>query len=152
MKINLNRDTTANVDADFFDKICEISGLYGISESRIFKDLIKLTVKNNCRIRVFGILTEYQNHSPLLWKKLNYSLNPEEIEDFTIIRQKYKISISKFAFIGFLLFLDLLIFIYKERLKKPFNQKILNSYFEIQKKYTKLSNEFRIRLDIIQKE
>ncbi|MBN1500853.1 MAG: hypothetical protein JW982_11885 [Spirochaetes bacterium] len=140
--------TSANMDIIFFNKLNEASCLFDISCKTIFKDLIK-TVKQNIHCKkISGILTEYQNHSPECWKKFNYSLDNNEIEIFGLLRQKYKISISKLAFIGFILFWELLMHKYKERLKLTIPKEIIFSYLKIQEKFKYLIPVFRKRLEI----
>ncbi len=142
--------TSANLDGDFYDDLKELSELFSIHESTIFKDLIEITEQHFKCNHVYNQLTEYQNHSPERWEKLHYSLDQSEIEKIGKARQKYKISISKLAFIGFLLFWELLIFIYKERLKKSIDINFLDSYQEKREKFKKHIPYFLNRFNILQ--
>lgn len=142
--------TTANIDSVFYLQLKTASKQFGHTEMKIFKDLINMTVyAAKCGL-ISDKLTEYQNHHPESWKTLYYSLTAEEIECFTKSRQKFKISISKLAFIGFLLFWRLLLLKYSEKL---YSVEIdFNSYKKYSDKFTDLIIYFKNRLEIIQKE
>ncbi|MBN1499728.1 MAG: hypothetical protein JW982_06225 [Spirochaetes bacterium] len=152
MKENTLHFTSANVDCDLYENLLKASVYYNLKSDIIFKDLIKISEKYIRQKQVLNRLTEYQDHSPEKWEILHYSLNMDEIEYYGQTRQKLKISISKLAFIGFILFWDLLMFSYKERLKISINRNFVYSYIEIKKKYLILIPYFIKRLDIIQKE
>ncbi len=143
---------SANVDGEFYDELREIGEILNLNPDDIYKDLIELTKQNMHCKHVTGLLTEYQNHSPERWETLYYCLNEDEIEVYGKLRQKYKISISKFAFIGFILFWDLLLYIYKERLKKNNFNVLFCSYRKIKEKFRKLVPIYLKRLGIPQKE
>ncbi len=131
--------TSANMDGDVFDNISDVSANFNISENTIFKDLIGLLINaSKCELPIIR-LTEYQDHSPERWETFYYSLDNDELEIFSKARQKYKISISKIAFIAFVLFWEELIFIYTERLSKSKEIFFFNSYVEFleKKKYMK---------------
>ncbi|MBN1500274.1 MAG: hypothetical protein JW982_08965, partial [Spirochaetes bacterium] len=93
-------NTSANVDGVFYDELYLASRQTGISSVKIFKDLIVMVISGSELGKITGVLTEYQDHSPERWENFYYSLNELEIEKFSKARQKYKISVSKLAFIG----------------------------------------------------
>ncbi len=152
MSEKITKYTSANVDVDFYNELLTASERYDIRDNIIFKDLINLTKQHVKSDHVIGLLTEYQNHKPEQWEKLHYGLNEDEIENFSKMRQKYKISISKLAFIGFILFWELLMRIYEERLKPNIPQDFLYSYQKIKEKFQNLAPKFILRLKIVQKE
>ncbi len=152
MKLEIIRYTSANLDGDFYGELIDASNLFNIPESTIFKDLLDIVIKNNNCCHVYGLLTEYQNHAPETWEKLNYSLTEDEIEVLGKAKQKYKMSISKLAFIGFILFWELLIYSYKIRLKMNTAKDYSCSYITIKEKFKKLIPYFMKRLNIIKKE
>ncbi|MBN1501317.1 MAG: hypothetical protein JW982_14250 [Spirochaetes bacterium] len=147
----IHHHTSANIDSFFLDNIITVSSRFRLSGSEIFKDLVQLTINQIKSKKTSGILTEYQDHKPENWKTLYYSLNTEEIELFTAARQSHKISISKLAFIGFLLFWKLLIFIYKNKYLKK-HEISLYSYIKYQKKLQNFIIYFKKRINLIQKE
>lgn len=152
MKIKDIHYTSANMDSDFYNDIFEASKEFNITEQQIFKDLLNLTTQNSNCGNISGILTEYQSHSPEKWETFYYSLNNNEIESFGKHRHKYKVSISKLAFMGFVLFWKLLIFTYLDRLKIP-NRKIkFYSYSKYYKKTIIYVEQFKKRQNIILKE
>ncbi len=139
MKRKIKRSTSANVDAVFHKEICMLQIRFHKSRSAILKDIIELTIAEIKCGRVKGILTEYQDHCPEKWETVYYTLDEEEIEIYSSARQKYKISISKLAFIGFLLFWRLLIQKYSETLFTN-NQKIELSLINYEQYKTILNN------------
>ncbi len=144
--------TSANMDGDFYDELYRAAENFNISSQNIFKDLIDMISQStNCGL-VTGMLTEYQDHSPERWETLYYSLSDDEIEFFTKVRQEYKVSISKLAFMAFVLFWKLLMFRYAERLikfKVKFN---FNSYDQYYCKFENYKEKYRKRLEIVKKE
>ncbi|MBN1501649.1 MAG: hypothetical protein JW982_15935 [Spirochaetes bacterium] len=108
-------NTSANVDLKFFSEICRAADEFNLSVSAVFRDIASLTIHRIKSEKVTGMITEYQDKNPGNWMTVHYSLHPDDIELFTIARQKYKISISKIAFIGFILFWHLLIEKYTNR-------------------------------------
>ncbi len=152
MSKNNLKFTSANIDGEYFDELSKAAKIFHISENSIYKDLIELTKQNMHCGHLKGKLTEYQDHNPKRWETLYYSLNEDEIEIFGKLRQKYKISISKFAFIGFVLFWDLLMLIYKNRLKIIIPKDFWYSYGEFKEKIKILIPIFLKRLNIQKKE
>ncbi len=152
MNSRITHCTSANMDGNLFDQISEAGDQFNIQADTIFKDLLEITKQNIHSEHVYGLLTEYQNHSPERWEKLHYALNEEEIEKFGKMRQKYKMSISKLAFVGFVLFWELLMFIYKERLKESIPADFFCSYREVREKFESYIPYFTKRLNIIQRE
>ncbi len=151
MNEKIIRHTSANVDVDFYDKLIVASEIFNITEDVIFKDLIQITKQYSNIGYVHGLLSEYQDHSPDSWETLYYSLNENEIEEYGKARMKYKISTSKLAFIGFCLFWELLIFMYKERLKKSIKKDFFYSYKKFKEKYLNHIEYYIIRLNILLK-
>ncbi len=152
MKNKNVKKTSANIDIDFACELNAASVKFQTSEMIIFKDIVDITIHEFNSGRVIGILTEYQDHSPENWETLYYSLDAEQIERFSKARQKYKLSVSKIAFIGFLLFWKILLLKYIERLKMS-NFKInFHSYDNFRLKLHNLVIYFHKRLNIILKE
>ncbi len=142
--------TSANMDGDFFDELNRVSDKFNISNEKIFKDLIDMISQSITCGLVKGMLTEYQDHCPERWETLYYSLSDEEIENFTKARQKYKVSISKLAFMGFVLFWRLLLLRYSERLKTSNLKEDFNSYVQYFTKCKIYTENFKKRLEIVQ--
>ncbi|MBN1501744.1 MAG: hypothetical protein JW982_16410 [Spirochaetes bacterium] len=143
------KTTSSNIDENFFEELLNASQRFGRNRSIIFKDITSLAIHAVQCGHVSGILTEYQDHKPTAWKKLFYTVDENEIELFTISRQKYKISVSKLAFIGFLLFWHLLM---QKYAKKLYGKKIeinLNSYNEYKQKMSEHIKYFKKRLNIV---
>ncbi len=142
--------TSANVDGNVFDEIGSAAIKFAYTESKIFKDAAKLGAQAiKCGL-VIGRLTEYQDHCPERWEKLDYSVSAEEIEFFTSARQKYKISVSKLAFIGFLFFWDVLMLKYADKLCRKVLKFELRSYEEYRKLFKEKMECYilRFKLDI----
>lgn len=152
MSKNNIKFTSANVDGDFYDELENTAKNFNMHIDNIYKDLIAITKQNIHCEHVLGLLTEYQNHRPERWETVYYSLDTNEIEIYGKLRQKYKISISKLAFIGFVLFWDLLMYIYQERLKKQGAEELLFSYRKTREKFVKLVPIFIKRLEIQKKQ
>ncbi len=134
------------MDGDFFDKLNEASAELNISSQKIFKDLIDLISHAAKCGYITGMLTEYQDHSPERWETFYYSLEDDEIEEFMKVKQKYKISISKLAFMAFVLFWKLLLLRYSEKLLKSKTK--TNSYEECCQKFKIYEGKFKMRLEI----
>ncbi len=152
MKKKFKLKTSANVDAEFYKELVKASKRFNKTEEQMLKELICLAIQAFRCGHVKGILTEYQDHSPESWEKLYYSLDEEEIEIFGIARQKYKISVSKLAFIGFVLFWRLLLLKYEEKLDSIAVRYDFNSYDKYCSILKKFKEYFLIRLNILQKE
>ncbi|MBN1499355.1 MAG: hypothetical protein JW982_04340, partial [Spirochaetes bacterium] len=126
---NINsHKTSANMDGEVFDSINKTAAFYNIKSEKIFIDLITLLLNSaNCS-HILNLLTEYQDHSPKNWETFYYSLDENEIEIFSKARQKYKISISKLAFMAFVVFWKSLLLRYSIRLTNSKNEFLKNSY------------------------
>ncbi len=145
-------NTSANTDGMIYDAICFAAEKYNLSQSAIFKDLIMMMLSRACAGRITGRLTEYQNHSPERWETLYYSLDDEQNEIFSAARQRYKISISKLAYVAFLFFWKDLIRKYEEFFKKEKCNEDFNSYDRHVKNNQEFIENFKKRLEIIQLE
>ncbi len=152
MKKIKKHGTSANVDEKFFYEICLAAEKYNLTRNEIIKDIIKLTIKAIQSGRISGKLIEYQNHSPNDWETIYYTLDENEIELFSASRQKYKISISKLAFIGFILFWKQLIQMYSKNITKLLKDGFFINYDEYRKKMAYLVPYFKKRLCIHMKE
>ncbi|MBN1500348.1 MAG: hypothetical protein JW982_09335 [Spirochaetes bacterium] len=152
MRKNNVRFTSANMDERFFVEIKNFSSRFNVLPETVFKDILLIVTEAAGCGRIIGVLTEYQDHVPEKWLTFYYSLDANEIEQYSSARQKYKISISKLAFIGFVLFWKALLFRYSERLKIATIDIIYNSYGEYNKKVQIYASKFRIRMKIKQKE
>jgi hypothetical protein len=146
------KKTSAYVDSCIYFEIQSISTKFGISNSKIAKDLILIAINSFNSGKVFGSLTEYQNHKPVSWERLYYQLNIDEAEFFSISRQKFKISISKLLFIGFSLFWKQLVYKYKNRISKVKIKIKMNSYDRFTLLYSDYISYFKKRFKIIKKE
>ncbi|MBN1501107.1 MAG: hypothetical protein JW982_13180 [Spirochaetes bacterium] len=94
-------NTSLNIDKNFHDEVKSTAVKFSKPGSAIIKDLLVLTINNvNCN-HYRGKLTEYQDHQSCGWETLYYIVDENEVEMLGIARQKYKVSISKLAFIGF---------------------------------------------------
>ncbi|MBN1499354.1 MAG: hypothetical protein JW982_04335 [Spirochaetes bacterium] len=144
-------NTSAYVDGKFFDEIQKAAQEFNQSESKIFKDITEMAIYGIKSGQISGILTEYQDHNPERWEILHYDLNSEEIELFSTTRQKYKISISKLAFAGFLLFWKILLLKYADKLEKKYNIKNFCSYDKFCYVYSELILYFKKRLKFEEK-
>ncbi len=149
---NNKHRTSANVDYKFFNALSFAAAKYNKTQEQIFKDLVELVIQAIQCGHVTGILTEYQDHKPEHWETLYYSIDENEIEIFGTSRQKYKLSISKLAFIGFLLFWRLLLLKYMNKLFNSENCYDFNSYDEYRKLLSNYVVYFKKRLNLIQKE
>lgn len=152
MKEEILHKTSANMDGSFFDSIIEKAELFKLTHQQIFKDLINLLLDSAGCEHVFNLLTEYQDHTTDRWETFYYTLDDREIEVFSIARQKYKISISKLAFMAFVLFWDTLLLRYSMRLTNKKTDYSQNSYTEITKKFQRYREKFIKRLNIIFRE
>ncbi|MBN1499252.1 MAG: hypothetical protein JW982_03810 [Spirochaetes bacterium] len=149
---NILLNTSANMDGYFYDEITIASKIHKIKSTLIFKDLIMMINDEICCGKISGMLTEYQNHPAERWETFYYSLNSEEIDILSNARHKYKISISKLAFMAFVLFWDALLFRYADRLKMTRSAIDQNSYVKNDNKYKCFTDIFTKRLQIKQKE
>ncbi|MBN1501302.1 MAG: hypothetical protein JW982_14175 [Spirochaetes bacterium] len=150
---NFNKfKTSANIDGYFYDQIRKAAAIFNINEKIIFKDLICIIITSADCGYITNSLTEYQDHSPQKWETIYYQLDAVEIETFLKARLKYKISISKLAFIGFVLFWNLLLYRYAERIKTSTNEIFSHSYFNFSNKYDHFKEYFEKKFKIIRKE
>ncbi len=129
-------NTSAYADIKFYKKVTKAAGKYHLSISRIFRDLLDLTCRRISPALIKGMLTEYQRHKPESWERLHFCPNEEQIEVYSNIRQKLKISVSKLAFFGFLLFWEELLEIYETKTGIPLNENDISNYEEFKSTFT----------------
>lgn len=145
----MKKRTSAYVDTKVAEEIKQFAEENNKKVNRVIIDLIKLTIKSMKLCNISDYLTEYQNHKPNSWQRLNYYIENSDIDLIFKIRQHCKISISKLLFIGFLLFWNKLLKIYKKD-KTISNE--LNSYAIIQFLYIEFINIYTKRFTFIQLE
>ena len=141
---SLNSDSFVKMEIENFCK------KYNYSKNLVIINLIKEVINNFNSGAIVTALTEYQDHKPVSWSKIDYYLSSQDNEIFGQARQKYKLSISKMLFIGFMLFWKKFVYIFKERLKKT--EISFGSYDEFRKKYFTLIEYFNKRMNFIKKE
>ncbi|MBN1498882.1 MAG: hypothetical protein JW982_01890 [Spirochaetes bacterium] len=145
-------NTSAYVDIVFYEEIVIAAQKFNLSMSGIFKDLMCIVLKEAIPGRITGKLTEYQNHVTAGWETLHYSLDSREVEIYSGSRQKLKISISKLAFIGFILFWKKLIKKYEKERGYQKTENIFSSYDKYIKKMGFLKPVFIKRLKLVKLE
>lgn len=144
--------STLNVDSSLFFYLMQQCENIDITLSDFAKEIISYTINSFNSGEVKGLLTEYQDHNPDEWKNLDYNLNDEEARIFGNARLKYKISISKMLFVGFLLFGEIVLSKIKKRLMVEDEKEKPHSYEEVLLFYNYLVPYFKKRLNITQKE
>lgn len=143
-------NTSAYTDINFFKSIQSTAENYNISISKVFRDLLDITSSKITKIKITGILTEYQHKDSYTRKVLHYCPDVNQFETYSEIRQKLKISVSKLAFIGFILFWNELL----EKYEKTKNYKCpkldLVNYESFRSEFKESLIYFKKRLNIIQ--
>ena len=143
--------SSLNVDISVFYSMNEISDHLNITMSDLAKEILFYTINTFNSEKTVGLLTEYQNHNPDQWKCLDYNMNQYEADTFASARLKFRMSVSKILFIGFMLFGNIVVSLIKKRFGIKV-KKEAHSYEGLLNLYGHLLPYFKKRLNLIQKE
>ncbi len=104
---NILFSTSMNIDSTLMEQLDEICKQYGISRSDLIKLILKCVCKKYQVLKSATGLTRYQKQQKgHKWKCVRIDFSEEECALFFQTRFKYRVSVSKLLFIGFVLFLD----------------------------------------------
>ncbi len=137
--------TSINVKKDFMSELREISEKYHISISELIKRILHHVYRHLNKKIIINELTHYQKKDrKKRWKCFRIDFSENECTLNFKVRCKYRISLSKLLFVGFILFIEDVIAEIASSNNES-DDKILNSYTAIIEKYWPLiQKELRI--------
>ncbi len=143
--------TTLNIDPVLYEQLDKICENHGITHACLIKEILKCVCMNYDLSKYSFGLTRYQKRRKgCKWKCFRIDFSEEECRLFYGNRFKFRVSVSKMLYVGFVLFLkEALENIFKE--DEDHAEKIFNSYTSLIKKMLPYIAEETIFFKIIHK-